>query len=377
MTLNDYQHQAFRTSGPGRSRALWRERRRRRTRQTTPLPRNGTRRHGVTALIPAYNEAHSIVSTIETLLKQTVPLAQILVIDDCSTDDTATLACAAGAPVLKLSHNTGKARALNQALAEVDTAYVMTVDADTRLAPDALAHLLAAMDDMRVGVACAKVLPWQLTTLWERGRLVEYTLGQFIHKSAQHRLRSVLVASGCCALYRTPVLQSVGGFRPGTITEDLDTTWLLFEEGFQTAFVAEARCFTMEPTTLQMYTRQLDRWYRGMWQCLACHTWRRTWRLKLLVYWYIVDALLAPVALVATLIGTTQSPLYWCGLAFLLELGMVGLVAVGAEPRRWREILSGLPAYLLLRHINLYAYLLAFWRERMQNQHLAIWHKGH
>ena len=47
---------------------------------------------GVTVLVPAYNEAASIADTIVSLRNQTMPPAEIIVIDDCSTDDTAEVA---------------------------------------------------------------------------------------------------------------------------------------------------------------------------------------------------------------------------------------------------------------------------------------------
>ncbi len=40
------------------------------------------RRPGVTAIVPAYNEAESIASTVRSLLAQTLPLAEIIVVDD-------------------------------------------------------------------------------------------------------------------------------------------------------------------------------------------------------------------------------------------------------------------------------------------------------
>jgi biofilm PGA synthesis N-glycosyltransferase PgaC len=62
---------------------------------------------GVTALIPAYNEAESISATIRSLQAQTCPLFEIIVIDDCSTDDTGDIARALGVTVLRPPQNTG------------------------------------------------------------------------------------------------------------------------------------------------------------------------------------------------------------------------------------------------------------------------------
>src|SRR5829696_1436522 len=52
----------------------------------------GAVRFGLTVLVPAYNEAGSIADTIRSLQAQTVPIDEIVVVDDCSTDDTARIA---------------------------------------------------------------------------------------------------------------------------------------------------------------------------------------------------------------------------------------------------------------------------------------------
>lgn len=74
----------------------------------------------------------------------------MLCVDDASTDGTATLLDAAAQTdsrlrVWHLAHNGGQAAARNVALAEARGAYTLMVDADDRLAPDALALLDAAL----------------------------------------------------------------------------------------------------------------------------------------------------------------------------------------------------------------------------------------
>src|SRR5687768_9737064 len=93
----------------------------------------------LTVIVPAYNEAASVAETILSLQRQTRPPQEIIVVDDCSTDDTAEVARRQGARVLRPPANTGsKAGAQTFALAFVETELVMAVDADTTLAPDAI-----------------------------------------------------------------------------------------------------------------------------------------------------------------------------------------------------------------------------------------------
>jgi len=91
---------------------------------------------GLTVVVPAYNEAASIVDTIRSIQAQTLPPEEIIVIDDHSSDNTGDLARSCGVTVLRPPSNTGsKAGAQNFALGQVRTPYVMAIDGDTTLAP--------------------------------------------------------------------------------------------------------------------------------------------------------------------------------------------------------------------------------------------------
>src|SRR6186997_80292 len=97
----------------------------------------------VTVIVPAYNEGATLGDTLISLLTQTVAPAEIIVVDDCSTDDTADVAARLGVRVLRPPANTGsKAGAQSFALGHVKTAFVMAIDADTTLAPQAIERLL-------------------------------------------------------------------------------------------------------------------------------------------------------------------------------------------------------------------------------------------
>src|SRR5947208_2699734 len=102
----------------------------------------------LTVIVPAYNEAESITDTVKSLLEQTTPPRRIIVVDDCSTDDTAAVARSLGVEVVTPPENTGsKAGAQTFALRQVETEFVMAIDADTVLESDAIELLSEAFDD--------------------------------------------------------------------------------------------------------------------------------------------------------------------------------------------------------------------------------------
>jgi glycosyltransferase involved in cell wall biosynthesis len=121
------------------------------------LPRDlrASKTPAIAALIPAYNEEAVIGSVVTETLEQ---VSNVIVVDDGSTDATAHLAAAAGAEVLHLSRNRGKAGAVMAGFAAAlarGYEVVVMLDADGQHLPGdipaVLAPVLAGEADMVVG----------------------------------------------------------------------------------------------------------------------------------------------------------------------------------------------------------------------------------
>ena len=100
----------------------------------------------VTLVIPCYNAAATIVKAVESALAQTVPV-KIIVIDDCSTDNSFELLAALAAQHPQLTvrrqvQNCGPSAARNAGLQMVKTAWVAGLDSDDFLLPGRMAKLL-------------------------------------------------------------------------------------------------------------------------------------------------------------------------------------------------------------------------------------------
>lgn len=104
-----------------------------------------------TALIPAFDEAR----TIAEVVRGTAPYVhEVLVVDDGSSDDTASIAEAAGATVLRLGRNQGKGCAVRAGLARVldgPSTHVVFMDGDLQHRPAEVPRLLAEAE--RTGAA--------------------------------------------------------------------------------------------------------------------------------------------------------------------------------------------------------------------------------
>ena len=90
----------------------------------------------ITALIPCYNGAAYLARAIASVRAQTRPVDEVLVVDDCSTDDSVAVARACGATVIALAENAGPSNARNIGLAQARGDFVAFLDADDYWTPD-------------------------------------------------------------------------------------------------------------------------------------------------------------------------------------------------------------------------------------------------
>lgn len=83
----------------------------------------------ISVIIPAFNESAALAPLLRSL-EEEVPGAEILVIDDGSTDDTAAVATALGARVISHAYNIGNGAAVKTGLRNASRSYVVLMDAD-------------------------------------------------------------------------------------------------------------------------------------------------------------------------------------------------------------------------------------------------------
>ncbi|MGZ4677109.1 MAG: glycosyltransferase family 2 protein [Acidimicrobiia bacterium] len=282
---------------------------------------------GVTILIAARNEEAGIADTIRYAVRTDYdgPVTVVLA-DNGSTDGTCAVAQQAADElgielVVAYEATPGKSHALNRALETVTTPYVVTVDADTLLHPQALRRLVSRLESApadTVAVAGSVLVRNSRDNLLTRMQEWDYFLGIAAVKRVQGLYQSTLVAQGAFSLYRTDQLRSVGGW-PDAIGEDIVVTWRLMAGGQRVYFEPTAVAFTDVPNELRHFMRQRARWARGMFEGLReVPPWRQSRGLTRMI---------AAIDLLIPLLDLGYVGLFLPGLA-LWALGETALVGV-------------------------------------------------
>ncbi|MAL02733.1 MAG: glycosyl transferase [Arenimonas sp.] len=107
----------------------------------------------ISVILPAKNEAEGLRRTVPALAR-VLPEAEVIVVDDGSTDETADVAAAAGARVLSLPYSMGNGAAIKRGARAAQGDLLVFMDADGQHDPAQIPQLLAKLDegyDMVVG----------------------------------------------------------------------------------------------------------------------------------------------------------------------------------------------------------------------------------
>ena len=116
-------------------------------------PSRMTPAHRLSIILPARNEAEGLRHVLPAL-RQEFPLAELIVVDDGSTDETAAIAGAAGARVLSAPYGMGNGAAIKRGARAASGEILVFLDADGQHDPAHIHLLLAKLDqgyDMAVG----------------------------------------------------------------------------------------------------------------------------------------------------------------------------------------------------------------------------------
>jgi GT2 family glycosyltransferase len=233
----------------------------------------------ITVVVPLFNEGPSIYQTIVSLVNLEYPKEklEVIVVDDCSTDDSCAWACKAAAlypnvKVLRNEVNVGKRKGINAAVRASRAEIIVSVDSDVIVFPTALRELVARFTTPDIAAVGGRVHVSNPNENWlTRLQTIKYYFGQEHLKNLERSLDSVMCLSGCLTAYRRHVLielepiledRNILGV-PIKYGEDRFLTHQIVKHGYKTRMTMAAMCFTKAATTLKGYFNQQLRWKRS------------------------------------------------------------------------------------------------------------------
>ena len=227
----------------------------------------------VAVLIPAHNEEAVITHVIEALLEADYPHDRLTIVpvDDRSTDGTRALIADLATrhpgriePFYRDSGKPGKAAALKDATDRVDGEILLVFDADYIPGTGLVKQLVAPFFDPEVGATMGRVVPVNVgINLLTRLLDLERAGGYQVDQQARMNMQLVPQFGGTVGGVRRVALESVGGWRDDTLTEDTELTYRLLLGGWQTVYQNRSECYEEVPELWRVRQRQIQRWARG------------------------------------------------------------------------------------------------------------------
>jgi len=274
----------------------------------------------VSILVPAHNEAATIVTSVRCLLHLGYPSFEVIVVNDGSTDDTLDLlvkefdlSAVASATWTRIRTREvkqayrslrhphllvldkvqgGKSDALNAAINVSKYPLFCSIDADSLLEPQALRRIARAFaEDERI-IAAGGVVRVLNGSLVERGAVIasrapwrplllcqslEYVRGFSAGRTSLARINSLLIIAGAFGLFRKDPVVEIGGYHRDTVCEDMELVVRLRRRAREAKrvgrviFVPDPVCWTQVPSDWRSLVRQRDRWQRGLLESLWMH----------------------------------------------------------------------------------------------------------
>jgi glycosyltransferase involved in cell wall biosynthesis len=198
----------------------------------------------VSVVIPSYNAARFLPLAIESILTQSVPPHEVIIVDDGSTDDTSAVLAALDAASVRVIHqpNRGPAAARNTGIAAATGDLVALLDADDIALPQRLAIQIAALGKDPDLALVSSGYEW----IDEAGQQLPWPYHSWRHYPDLNQLRTWLFDCPIvpsATMLRRSAWSSVGGFSEHLIgPEDWEFWMRLALSGQRMAWNPEVLC---------------------------------------------------------------------------------------------------------------------------------------
>lgn len=229
----------------------------------------------VSVVIAAYNEEKVIAKTIRSILDSDYREFEVIVVDDGSKDGTSKVIQETfyKHPKVRLiqKENGGKSSAMNLGFQQSRGEIIVTLDADTIIAQDAISLMIRHFENHNVAAVSGNVKVGNRRNLLTTWQHVEYITGFNLERRAFDELNCITVVPGAIGAWRKKNVVESGYLSENTLAEDTDLTITFLCEGHRIVYEEKAYAFTESPEDVKSLIKQRYRWSYGTLQCLWKH----------------------------------------------------------------------------------------------------------
>ena len=274
----------------------------------------------ITIIVPAYNEENGIVENVRSLLQLEYPDYQLIVVNDGSTDRTLEqlftnfqIRQASFSPYYEIDsqpiktvylspaypnlvvidkENSGKADSINAAINISRNPLITVIDADSILERDCLLkvvrpfmeddNIVAVGGTVRIANGCkvnrGHIEEVGLPKSWlARFQVVEYLRAFLFGRNGFDFLNGILIISGAFSCFRRDALIEIGGYKAGSVGEDMQVIVRLQKElrkknpKTRVTFIPDPVCWTEAPEKIKSLASQRVRWQKGTIESIRFH----------------------------------------------------------------------------------------------------------
>lgn len=216
----------------------------------------------ISVVIPARNEADRLQPLLD-LIVGAPGVAEVIVVDDESTDDTAARAAGAGARVLPVARRpdgwAGKTWALQSGVEAATGKWIVTLDADTRPDPGLAAALVAraTADESDLLTVAGRFVGRSRGARWLHAAMLTTLVYRYAPPGQPSRPPGRILANGQCMTFRRDAMLAAGGFAQvaGSVVEDVALARRLAGAGHRVDFLDATAVLDVE-----MYPSLTETW---------------------------------------------------------------------------------------------------------------------
>lgn len=327
----------------------------------------------ISVLVPAYNEALTILDGVQSLMKLDYEEYEIIVIDDGSTDDTSQILIDAlglkltARPIrrqvpcaeeltlyesvgvrpritLVVKANGGKADALNVGINVSRYPYFLTMDADSILQKDTLQKIVMPIIENADVIAVGGVVQVANEVVIENGEITDHRfpykpiiLMQMLDyarifmgtRMLFDAYNGNMIISGACGLFRKDIVIQAGGYNTDIVGEDMELVVKLHafcrsrKIPYRIVYAPDAVCWSQVPSNFKSLKAQRRRWHMGLFQSIQLHKTvlfnpsYGTMGLVALVYYLLMEAIEPMIELIGIVVIILAAILHMLNIPFM------------------------------------------------------------